>query len=100
MATGKWSQTFTEYKTIDDIRAKVDKLQKLFNKWYVVCVAITAGGAAMMTATGNLRIIAFGLFLALTGIINIAVLKLWAHTRLSMYRIVWEMQNQKEAHSS
>ena len=99
MATRKWSQAFTEYKTIDDIRAKVDKMQKLFNKWNVVCVAITAGGAGIMTATGNLRIIAFGLFLALTGVINIAVMKLWAHTRLSMYRIIWEMQNQKEAHS-
>jgi hypothetical protein len=84
------SVTVTEY---------IDGIQQLYKKWTVICVVIVTGGAAMIAVSSNPRLVAFGLFLALTGIINIAVTKLWVHMKLSMIRIVHELQKKHQEHT-
>ena len=47
-------------------------------------------------AQNNIKQQIEGSFWALFGLINIAVIKLWAHTKLSMYFIIWGIQNRIE----
>ncbi len=56
------------------------------------------GGSIILDAPENdLKEHAWGLFLAILGIVNIAVIKLWAHIRLTMYFIIWDRNNRIEA---
>ena len=99
MAESKWSEKLIAKWNEGDIPNQVDEVQRVYTKWIVICIAITAGGGAMMTATSNPRIIALGLFVAVTGMLNVALMKTWAHIKLSMLRVVLELQKEKEVHS-
>lgn len=99
MAESKWSEKLIAKWNDCDIPNQVDEVQRVYTKWIVICIAITAGGGAMMMATSNPRIIALGLFLAVTGMVNVALMKTWAHIKLSMLRVVLELQKEKEVHS-
>jgi hypothetical protein len=88
----------TQWESVT-VSEHIDAIQRLYRKWIVLCVALVAGGAAMMMVTSNPRLVAFGLFLSLTGSINIAVTKLWVHMKLSMFRVIHELQKQHQAHS-
>ena len=95
----KWSERIiTQWESVTVVEY-IDDIQRLYRKWIVICVAFVAGGAALMMATSNPRLIAFGLFLALSGSINIAVTKLWVHVKLSTLRIVYELQKQHQTNS-
>ncbi len=99
MGKGRWSESLAEKWKDRNVQHQVDKLQRVYNRSNIVAIAFTAGGAGMMTATANPRIIAFGLFLAITGMVNIVLLKTWAHVRLSMLRVIWELQENRGDHS-
>jgi len=92
MADSKWSEKLMAKWENRDIAGQIDELQRVFRKWMVICIAITVGGAGMMMTTSNTQTIALGLFLAITGIVNVALMKTWAHIKLSMLRVVWELQ--------
>ncbi len=92
MAESQWSEKLIAKWQDRDIASQIDKLQSVYKKWIVVCIAITGGGAGMMMTPDNPRVIAMGLFLAITGMVNIALMKTWAHIKLSMLRVVWEIQ--------
>ncbi len=92
MADSKWSEKLMAKWENRDIAGQIDEVQREFKKWIVICIAITGGGAGMMMTTSNVRIVALGLFLAITGIVNVALMKVWAHIKLSMLRVVWELQ--------
>jgi hypothetical protein len=99
MSQSKWSERILAQWESVAVTEYIDGVQQLYKKWMVVCVAIVTGGAAMIAASSNPRLIAFGLFLAMAGIINIAVTKLWVHMKLSMIRIIYELQKKHQAHS-
>ena len=99
MAKSQWSEKLIAKWQDRDIASQIDKLQSVYRKWVTVCIAITAGGTGMMMTTDNSRVIAIGLFLAITGMVNIALMKTWSHIKISMLRVVWEIQEQKKAHS-
>ena len=102
----KWSECFVEKWQSTSVTEQLDAVQKNYYKWIVWCFVLIGagmgGGLAMINnpdhkiATTGLFI---GLFLAITGIVNFAVLRLWAHTRLAMLRIVWEMQKYESKNS-
>jgi hypothetical protein len=50
-----------------------------------LCLSV---GIALMATSQSL----FGLFLAVSGVVNIALVKLWAHIRLATYQIILELQ--------
>lgn len=97
MSESKWSEKLLTKWKDGDVPSQIDELQRVYKKWIVICVAITLVGVGMMMATQNPRGIAISLFLAITGMVNIALMKTWAHIKLSMLRVVWE--SQKKAHS-
>jgi hypothetical protein len=98
MTQSKWSERFLAQWESVTVTEYIDDIQRLYKKWTFVCVALVAGGAAMMAASSNPRLVAFGLFLSIAGIVNIAVTKLWVHTKLSMLRIIYELQKKNQAH--
>jgi hypothetical protein len=44
----------------------------------------------------NLKALLLGLFLAIDGSIQISLIKIWAHIKLSMYRTIWDYKNRIE----
>ena len=92
MSQSKWSEHIIAQWDSVTVTEYIDDIQRVYKKWIVVCVALVSGGAAMMATTSNPRLVAFGLFLTIAGILNIAVTKLWVHVKLSMLRIVYELQ--------
>lgn len=99
MTQSKWSERILAQWESVTVIEYVDDIQRLYKKWIIVCVALVAGGAAMMAASSNPRLVAFGLFLSIAGIVNIAVTKLWVHVKFSMLRIVYELQKKHPSHS-
>ena len=74
-----------------------DKTQITFWIYMVILVAITLGGLHVLMHATETRAMLTGLFMALVGIINIALIKIWAHIRLVMFYIIWDSQNRLEA---
>jgi hypothetical protein len=99
MTQSKWSERILAQWESVTVTEYIDDIQRLYKKWTVICIALVAGGAAMIATTSNPRLVAFGLFLSITGIVNIAVTKLWVHTKMSMLRIVYELQKMNLSHS-
>ena len=62
-----------------------------------VCIAIWGYCILQNAPEDNLKQHAIGLFLAVVGIVNVAVIKLWAHIILTMYFIIWDSKNRIEA---
>jgi len=94
-----WAENFKEKPTCDDILKKVRKTEITYWIFQVVCVIITFKGFFILSKTpeSDLEQRAIGLFLLLIGVTHIAVMKLWAHIKLTMYYIIWDRNNKIEA---
>lgn len=92
-----WAARFEEQKTCEDILGRVRKTEIMYWVYMIVLIAITLSGLHSLMHSAGTRAMLFGLFMALVGIINIALIKLWAHVRLVMYYIIWDSQNRLEA---
>ena len=90
-----WAETFKETPTCDDILKKVRKTEILYWIYLLLSVFIAIGGANLIqnAPQDDLKQHAWGLFLAIVGIVNVAVIKLWAHIRLTMYFTIWDRKN-------
>ena len=83
-----WSRKFEQYQPITDVPERVRKAETLFWCHFAVAIVIMAVGLILMLMAQSL----LGLFLALVGVINMALVKLWAHIRLATYQIIMELQ--------
>ena len=94
-----WAQAFEEQPTCDDILKRVRKTETAYWIFMAVSVLIAIWGIdIILTAPkGELKQLIMGLFMGIVGVVNIAVIKLWAHIRLTMYFIIWDRQNRLEA---
>ncbi|MDD5459297.1 MAG: hypothetical protein PHF37_07890 [Phycisphaerae bacterium] len=93
-----WAQSFKETPTCDDILNKVQKTEIAYWIFLLISVGIAIWGLNVLidAPDNNLKQHFMGLFLALTGIVNVAVIKIWAHVRLTMYFTIWDSQNRIE----
>ena len=93
-----WAESFKEQPTCEDILKKVQTIEIMYWIYLLLSVTIALVGVFMMTlaTAGNLKILILGLFLAIDGCIQISLIKIWAHIKLSMYRIIWDSQNRIE----
>ncbi len=88
-----WSKKFEEYQAID-IPSRVKKTETMYWCALAGAIAIMVAGIIMMGTSQS----PFGIFLALGGAIDIALVKLWAHIRLATYQIIQELRlKDKEA---
>ena len=88
-----WHKAFEENKTIEDIPDKVKKLESSFWIWLGISSLITILGILIMMVSQQSN---FGLFFAIVGVVNIALIKIWAHIWLSTYRILWDIHQSKK----
>ena len=94
----KWSEKLIDKWKDGDIPNQLDELQHVYRRSILVCIGMTAGGIALMCSTAYLRIIALGLLLAISGILSIVLMKIWVHIKHSMFRVIWELQQQRKNH--
>ena len=94
-----WAESFKEQPTCEDILKRVTKTEIMYWIFLSLSVVITLWGLGIVinAPENDLKQHTIGLFLALAGLINIAVMKLWAHIRLTMYFIIWDRKNRIEA---
>ena len=94
-----WAQTFKEKPTCEDIPGKVQKTEILYWIWLFISIGIMIWGIVAITIApaNNLKSHLFGLFLAIDGVICIAVIKIWVHIRLAMYYTIWDRENRLKA---
>lgn len=94
-----WAERFKQTRTCDDILKRVRKTEILYWVFLVlsVCIAIWGYNIINDAPEDSLKQHAIGLFLAIVGVVNVAVIKLWAHISLTMYFIIWDRQNRIEA---
>jgi hypothetical protein len=83
-----WSRKFEQYQAITDVPARVRKTEICYWCSLVAAVLIMLAGISMMLSSQSL----WGLFLALGGAVDIALVRLWAHIRLATYQIIMELQ--------
>ncbi len=90
-----WAEAFKETPTCDDILKRVHKTEICYWIILLLSVFVTIGGANLIenAPENDLKQHAWGLFWAIAGIVNIAVIKLWAHIRLTMYFTIWDRKN-------
>ena len=93
-----WAETFKETPKYEDILSKVTKTEIAYWIWLIISIGIALMGLAIIIAapTSNLKLHFIGLLLAIDGCINVALIKIWVHIRLSMYRIIWDSKNRIE----
>jgi len=92
-----WAEGFREQPIIEDIPASVTKVEITYWVWMGVSMIIFLLGLALLFGpSSNSTQKLFGVFFALEGSIQIAILKLYVHIRLAMYRIMWDNQKRIE----
>lgn len=94
-----WAKTFEETPTCDDILKKVRKTEIAYWVFQAICIIVTLSGFNILSKTPetDLKGRAMGLLLLLIGITHIAVMKIWAHMKLTMYFIIWDRENRIKA---
>ena len=93
-----WAESFKEQPTCEDILKKVQTIEILYWIFLLLSVFIAIWGILIMiiVPANNLKALFLGLFLAIDGTIQITLIKMWAHIKLSMYRIIWDSKNRIE----
>jgi cytochrome b subunit of formate dehydrogenase len=84
-----WSKKFEQYQAITDVPERVRKTEAVYWCSLIAGVLILVAGILMMLSANSL----FGLFLALCGAFDIALVKIWAHIRIATYQIIMELQS-------
>ena len=94
-----WAKIFEESPTCDDILKRVRKTEVIYWVYALIAVGITLAGITKITEApdGDMKEIAFGLLIAIFGVVQIALMKLWAAIRLTMYFLIWDRNNTIEA---
>jgi hypothetical protein len=96
-----WKALFDEEKEVTDIAGKVSELEKEYKKWdWINTSLIFLGFGIILCSLGGSRMIqnillGSGIIVAITGLINIAVLKIWMHVKISMYQLMVEFRKSK-----
>ena len=90
-----WAESFKEQPTCEDILKKVRKTEILYWIFLLLSVVITLWGILIMilVPANNFKALFLGLFLAIDGSMQIILIKIWAHIKLSMYFTIWDRKN-------
>ena len=84
-----WSRKFEAYQAVTDVPARVRKTEAWYWCSLAVGILLLLAGVGMMQQSPQALV---GLFLAICGVVDIALVKVWAHIRLATYQIIMELQ--------
>ena len=90
-----WSKTFQETPTCDDVLKRVQRTEKLY--WVYMVIAILIGISGLVTIENahesDIKQIAFGVVVTVFAIVQVALMKIWAHIKLTTYFMIWDRNN-------
>jgi uncharacterized Tic20 family protein len=94
-----WAENFKEQPTCEDIPKKVRNAEIKYWIFLVISIALTIAGINMVIAApeNSIKQHTIGLILTIAGLINIALMKLWAHIILTTYYLIWDSKNRVDA---
>lgn len=94
-----WAKAFEEKPTCEDILRSVRRIEITYWVYMVILVVISLNGIGMFmdAPEGDLKKHILGLFIAMVGLVYIAVIKIWANVKLSMLYTMWDSQNRLKA---
>jgi hypothetical protein len=84
-----WSRKYEQYRPVTDVPERVRKTEVWYWCSMAGAVAFLVAGLVLL-AQGRMAML--GLFLAVSGVVDIALIKIWAHIRLATYQIILELQ--------
>ena len=93
------AKNFEETPTCTDILKRVRNTEIIYWVYAIAFIAVFLAGFSQMTNApkDDFKQIAIGLFWSLFAMINVAVIKIWIHIKLTMYYIIWDRNNTLEA---
>ena len=94
-----WAKNFEEQPTCEDILKKVRMTEIQYWIFAIISILIAFGGVATFerAADGDMKELAWGIFFIVLGLVNLGVMKIWAHIRLVMYYMIWDRNHWVEA---
>jgi len=94
-----WAESFKETPTCEDILKKVRTIEIMYWIFLLLSIIIAVWGVMIiiLAPADNLKALFLGLFLAIDGCLQVSLIKIWAHIKLSMFRIIWDRNNKIEA---
>ena len=93
-----WAEAFKEQPTCKNILKKVKTIEIIYWICLLLSCIIAVWGILiiLLVPADNTKAQFLGLFLAIDGCIQVSLIKIWAHIKLSMLRIIWDNQNRIE----
>ena len=94
-----WAQIFKDTPTLEDILKKVRKVEITYWIYVLIFAVICINGIGTLSEApeDNTKQQIEGAFWALFGMINIAVIKIWAYSKINMYFTIWDRNNKIES---
>ncbi len=93
-----WKDIFQEDTETIDIKSKVARLEQEYRKWdRILTILIFIGfglivfSAASSSVLQNI-LLGSGIIVAVSALVNIGVLKIWVHIKLSTYQLLFELR--------
>jgi len=94
----RWKDLFQEDTELIDIKGKVDELEQEYKKWdWILTILIFIGFglivfSALSSRTLQNILLGSGIIVAVSALVNIGVLKIWMHIKLSTYQLLFELR--------
>jgi len=87
-----WAEAFEEPKTFDDIEKEVHSTAIQYWICLLIAIAIVVAGLLYIAKAleGDMIKIAWGICMVFAGIVQVAIVKLWAHMKIITYFMIWE----------
>ncbi len=93
-----WKDLLQEDTQLIDIKGRVAELEKEYKKWdWILTTLIFIGfGLILFSAAGSRTLqnvlLGSGIIVAVSGLVNIGVLKIWMHIKLSTFQLLFELR--------
>ncbi|MBN1972845.1 MAG: hypothetical protein JW787_04355 [Sedimentisphaerales bacterium] len=87
-----WAEAFEEPKSFEDIEKKVKYISVQYWIYLIIAVAIGWAGLRYIAKApeGDMKKLAYGICMVVAGIVQVAIVKLWAHMKIITYFMIWE----------
>jgi hypothetical protein len=92
----KYSENIIAQWKSQNIPENIDRLHRYYYRSVPIVFGFIFPGTYMIFNTSILKLQILGLLLAITGISVGILMKSWMHNKLSMLRVIWELQSQRK----
>jgi len=95
MFGAKWSEIALAKWEACDVVAEIDRLQTRYTRWAVALGLVILLGLLMCLGEHKPHEVVLGVLLIMVGVIQLAVLRIGTHVKLTGYQVLWAQQQGK-----